>query len=76
MQFRFTNQLQAIFAASTILSTLIPIAIIIILWFWARGAISSAIESIFPEHSAKIITNFIFAILAFYFLIKFLGKRA
>ena len=69
------NFLPAILAGGTILSALIPLIIIIILWFWARGAIANAVESIFPGEFGKTATNLVFGLLALYFLIKFLGRR-
>ena len=75
MRFIRTNFWQILFAGSTLLSTLIPLIIILILWLWARGAIANAIESVFPGEFGKTATNLIFGLLALYFLIKFLGRR-
>ena len=71
-----TNQLQAILAGGAILSILVPLIIVIVLWFWARGAIASAIESIFPGEFGKTATNLVFGLLALYFVIKLLGRLA
>ncbi len=75
MEIRRTNQWQ-IFAISGIASAIIPLIILLVIWFWARGAISSAIESVLPSGAAKTVTNLVFGVLAIYFLVKFLGKRA
>ena len=70
-----TSFLPAILAGGAILSALVPLIIILILWFWARGAIANAIESIFPGDFGKTATNLVFGLLALYFLIKLLGRR-
>jgi len=75
MNFIRTNFLSALFAASSILSTIIPLIIIVVLWFWAKGAIANMFESFLPENLAKTVTNVVFGILALYFIIKFLGRR-
>ncbi len=70
-----TNFLPAILASGMILSAIIPLIIIAVLWFWARGAIANMFENLLPENLAKTATNIVFGILALYFIIKFLGRR-
>ncbi len=74
MKFLRSNFLPALLAGGTILSTLIPLIIILILWFWARNAISTAIEGLFPGQLGQTITNIVFGVLALYFIIKLLGR--
>lgn len=71
-----TNFLTAVLAGGTILSILVPLIIIVILWFWAGDAISTAVESIFPGELGNTIKNLVFGVLAIYFMIKLIGKFA
>jgi len=75
MNFNRTNFLPLIFAGGMLLSAIVPLIIILVLWFWARGAVANMLESILPENLAKTATNVVFGILALYFIIKFLGRR-
>ena len=75
MNFIRTDFLPAILAGGMILSAIIPLIIIAVLWFWARGAIANMFESFLPENLAKTATNVAFGILSLYFIIKFLGRR-
>ncbi len=72
---RTTKKGQGALAVGSIISALLPLVILLVIYFIAKGWLIDALESFLPQGMANTAAKLLFGFLGFYFLLKVFTRR-